>query len=432
MNYQETQDYLDSLNRLGSVPGLDSIRELLYRLGNPQDKIKFIHISGTNGKGSVNAFISEILKTAGYRTGRYISPAVLSPLEIIQMNNKKSFENISEDEFADIVSEIAVKCDEMVADGLNHPTRFEIETTVAFVFFYRNKCDFAVVECGMGGLLDATNVINTTVCSVIMPVSVDHTSFLGDTLEKIVSHKAGIIKPNTPVICAKQQSQKAYDIILEAARNNNSECVIADTDIMNVNYGEIISFDYKGLTNIHISLKGIYQPYNAVPAIECVFMLRKYGYQIEDTDIYMGLRNASWFGRFTALGNNPDFIVDGAHNPHGAQMLAECLKTYYPQGGLTFIIGIFKDKDYKKILELCMPYAKNVFVIETPENIRSMPVKTLAEFIKNNYDVCVYTYETIELSVKKALEITTKDSAVIAFGSLSHLGIIKKAYEVTL
>ena len=132
------------------------------------------------------------------------------------------------------------------------------------------------------------------------------------------------------------------------------------------------------------------------------------------------------------LGNNPDFVVDGSHNPHGAQMLFECLGTYYPQGGLTFIIGIFKDKDYQKILELCMPYAKNVFVIETPENIRSMPVKTLAEFIKNNYDVCVYTYETIELSVKKALEISAKDNAVIAFGSLSHLGIIKKAYEVTL
>lgn len=428
MNYQETQDYLDSLNRLGSVPGLDSIRELLYRLGNPQNKTKFIHISGTNGKGSANAFISEILKTAGYRTGRYISPAVLSPLEIIQMNN----ENISEEEFSDIVSEIAVKCDEIVNDGLNHPTRFEIETAAAFVFFNRNKCDFAVVECGMGGLLDATNVINTTVCSIIMPISVDHTSFLGDTLEEIVSHKAGIIKPNTPVICAKQQSQKAYDIILETARINNSECVIVNTDIMNVNYGESISFDYKELTDIHISLKGIYQPYNAIPAIECAFMLRKYGYQIKNSDIYTGLLNASWFGRFTVLGNSPDFIVDGSHNPHGAQMLSECLGTYYPQGGLTFIIGIFKDKDYKKILEYCMPYAKNVFVIETPENIRSMPVKTLAEFIKNNYDVCVYTYETIELSVKKALEITAKDNAVIAFGSLSHLGIIKKAYEVTL
>lgn len=428
MNYQETQDYLDSLNRLGSVPGLDSIRELLYRLGNPQDKTKFIHISGTNGKGSANAFISEILKTAGYRTGRYISPAVLSPLEIIQMNN----ENISQEEFSDIVSEIAVKCHEMVADGLNHPTRFEIETAAAFVFFHRNKCDLAVVECGMGGLLDATNVITTTVCSVIMPISVDHTSFLGETIEEITCHKAGIIKPGMPVICAKQQTQKVYDIICETADKNNSECVIADTDIMNVKYGESITFDYKELTDIHISLKGIYQPYNAIPAIECVFALRKRGYRIEDRDIYTGLLNASWFGRFTVLGNNPDFVVDGSHNPHGAQMLFECLGTYYPQGGLTFIIGIFKDKDYQKILELCMPYAKNVFVIETPENIRSMPVKTLAEFIKNNYDVCVYTYETIELSVKKALEITAKDSAVIAFGSLSHLGIIKKAYEVTL
>lgn len=424
MNYQQTMEYLDSLNKLGSVPGLDSIRELLCRLGNPQDKVKFIHIAGTNGKGSVSAFISSILIEEGYRIGRYNSPAVLSPLEIIKINT----DNISENKFAEIISIIRVKCEEMMVDGLAHPTRFEIETAAAFIFFTACQCDYAVVECGMGGRLDATNVINTAICSVITPISVDHTAFLGNTLSEIAEHKSGIIKNGVPVVSGIQHSEAA-DVIEGYARHNNSEYVFLGKNITNIKYNRNgICFGYKDFSDIEISLLGTYQPYNAATAIECILMLRKNGVQISDESVYNGLRNAEWFGRFTRLGMMPDFVVDGAHNPEGSYVLSECLKKYYPEGGLTFIIGVFADKDYQKILEHCILYADKVITIETPDNSRALSSKALAEFIKNNYDVCVHNYNNIDEGVQFALNNTQPDKAVIAFGSLSHLSDIKQAY----
>ncbi len=424
MNYQETMEYLDSLNKLGSVPGLDSIRELLCRLGNPQDSVKFVHIAGTNGKGSVSAFISSILIEEGYRIGRYNSPAVLSPLEIIKLNNTE----ISKEDFAKIISDIRIKCEKMTADGFSHPTRFEIETSAAFVFFAEKKCDYAVVECGMGGRLDATNVISTTICSVITPISIDHTAFLGNTLSEIAAHKSGIIKKGIPVVSGIQHA-KAAEVILRFAQNNKSECVFTEKNLSDTKYyRNKIRFSYKQFTNLEISLLGTYQPYNAATALECILMLRKNGVPISDRSVYDGLCNASWFGRFTRLGTMPDFIVDGAHNPDGAYVLSECLKEYYPEGGLTFIIGVFADKDYAKILEPCISYAAKVITIETPDNSRALSSKALAEFVKNHYDVCVHTYNNIDDGVQFALKNTQPDKGVIAFGSLSHLAAVKQAY----
>lgn len=424
MNYQETMEYLDSLNKLGSVPGLDSIRELLCRLGNPQDEVQFIHIAGTNGKGSVSAFISSILIESGYRVGRYNSPAVLSPLEIIKINT----EDISEERFAEIISGIRVKCEEMVKDGLFHPTRFEIETAAGFVFFAEENCDYAVVECGMGGKLDATNVISTTICSVITPISVDHTSFLGNSIAEITQHKAGIIKKNIPIVSAAQNDE-AEEVIRSCAINNDSEYYFVRNSVDNIRYtGSGIVFDYKDFTDVEIGLLGIYQPYNAATAIECVLRLAEQGINIDKASIYKGLLNAKWFGRFTRLGTLPDFVVDGAHNPDGAYMLSKCLEKYYPEGGLTFITGVFADKDYKGILDCCIPYASQVITIQTPQNSRALSAKALAEFIKNHYDVCVHTYNDIENAVRFAIDNTSSDRAVIAFGSLSHLANIKEAY----
>lgn len=424
MNYQETMEYLDSLNKLGSVPGLDSIRELLCRLGNPQDKIQFIHIAGTNGKGSVSAFISSILIESGYRVGRYNSPAVLSPLEIIKINT----EDIRKEQFAKIISGIRVKCEGMTGDGLLHPTRFEIETAAAFVYFAEENCDYAVVECGMGGKLDATNVINTTICSVITPISVDHTSFLGDSISEIAGHKAGIIKNAVPVVSAAQNA-KAEEVIRSYAVNNNSECYFVKDSVDNIRYtGSTIIFDYKKFKDVEIGLLGAYQPNNAVTAIECALMLDSHGINIKKSCIYRGLFKAEWFGRFTRLGTAPDFYIDGAHNRDGAYMLSKCLEAYYPEGGLTFIIGVFADKDYQGILDCCIPYASQVITIETPQNSRALSSKALAEFIKNHYDVCVHTYNDIEKAVHYAINNTSADKAVIAFGSLSHLANVKEAY----
>ena len=415
--------YLDSLNKLGSVPGLDSIRELLHRLGNPQNKIKCIHIAGTNGKGSVGAFISEILITAGYKVGRYASPAVVEPLEIIKMNNV----NINEDVFEKIVSDIAVVCNKMVEDGLLHPTRFEVETAAAFVFFAERKCDFAIVECGMGGLLDATNVVENVVCSVITSISIDHTGFLGETIEEIATQKAGIIKMNVPVVVAKGVDA-VMDVIVKTASEKNADLyVTSETSNLRFNKKNIV-FDYKGYNDIEIGLLGVYQPQNAAIALECIEVLKINGYAVSDEDIFKGFKNTGWFGRFSLLGNSPDFIVDGAHNPDGAKVLADCLSTYYPEGNLTFVVGFFADKDYKSILDLCVPYCNRIYTIETPDNPRALSSKALAEFVKNNYDVDVSSCDKIEEAVQLAINNTDESGAVVVFGSLSHLALVSQAY----
>lgn len=415
--------YLDSLNKLGSVPGLDSIRELLHRLGNPQNKVKCIHIAGTNGKGSVGAFITEILITAGYKVGRYASPAVVESLEIIKLNNT----NISEEVFEKIISEIAVVCNKMVEDGLPHPTRFEVETAAAYVFFAEENCDFSVVECGMGGLLDATNVVENVACSVITSISIDHTGFLGETIEEIATQKAGIIKVGVPVIMAKGVDS-VVDVISKTADEKEAELyMVSETSNLRFNKENIV-FDYKGYNNIEIGLLGVYQPQNAVVALECIEILRKNGYEVSDDVIYAGFKNTGWFGRFSMLGKSPDFIVDGAHNPDGAKALLDCIKTYYPEGNLTFVVGFFADKDYKGILELCMPYCGRIFTIETPDNPRALSSKALAEFIKNNYDVVVSSCDKIEEAVQLAINNTDESGAVIVFGSLSHLAMASQAY----
>lgn len=413
--------YLDSLNGLYCVPGLDSIRELLYRLGNPQDCVKYIHIAGTNGKGSVGSYITEVLITQGYSVGRYVSPAVLNPLEIIQFNKTP----IEEDVFDEIIDKIHRICDEMVEDGLRQPTRFEVETAAAYIFFADKRCDFAVIECGMGGLLDATNVI-VPKCSVITSISVDHTSFLGDSITEITSHKAGIIKNNVPVVSAIQ-NEDAMSVIKVKAIELSSELTIA-SEICNVRpTKDGIYFDYKEYKDLCTSILGTYQPMNAALAIECILCLKRQGYYFSDENVYAGILKANWFGRFTKLGSNPDFWIDGAHNADGGKALLECLKTYYPNEKLTFIVGFLADKDYKSILDLCMPFCKRFIAIETPDNPRALSSKALAEFVKNNYDVGVVDFDSINDAVANALSY--KDSAIIVFGSLSHLAMVKEAYD---
>lgn len=429
MDYIETCKYLKSLDCLGSVPGLDSIAKLLVQLGNPQNNTKFVHISGTNGKGSVGAFVTSVLVEAGFCAGRYLSPAVKEPLEIIQYNN----ENILPEEFAAIVSRLKTACDSMLRDGLAHPTRFELETAAAFVFFAEKKCDIAVVECGMGGLLDATNIIENTLCAVITQISLEHTAFLGNTAEEIARHKAGIIKRGARVVYAAGDASVNNVIESKAAEYG---CPVTAVEREKVQWrfsgdGGLV-LDYQNYHEAAIGLRGIYQTGNAALALECAESLKAQGYGIPDEAVYRGLAKARWFGRFERLGEKPDFIIDGAHNPAGAAALAESLRAYYPDGGLTFIIGVFADKDYPKILEYVMPMASRVFTVSTPDNPRALSSKTLAEYIKKYYDVVdvsVTECASVGEAVTDALEQTEASGAVIAFGSLSHLSLIEEEYR---
>lgn len=418
MNYKEARVYLDEVSKYGSVLGLESMRELLRRLGDPQNELKFIHISGTNGKGSVLAYLSTILSGAGYRTGRYISPTLFSYRERIQVDG----EYIEKESLACHVTAIAAAAEDMQKAGLPSPTVFEIETALAFLYFKEKRCDIVTLEVGCGGLLDATNVITTTLMEVIASISMDHTDLLGDTLAKIAAQKAGIIKPDTMVVSAQQKSEAAQVIEDTCKEQHCTLQMVDESKISNVHYGaEGQTFSYKEWENVAISLAGSYQLKNAALALEGVEALRKLGYALSDQQVREGLLHTAWRGRFTTLRRDPTVIIDGAHNPAAALELKESLERYFPGKTLYFVMGMFKDKDYAQVIDLTAPLARHIITVETPGNPRAMPARELAEAV-GKVNPSVEWADSVAHGVEKALAMAGKEDAVIVFGSLSFLG----------
>lgn len=418
MNYKEARVYLDEVSKYGSVLGLESMRELLRRLGDPQNELKFIHISGTNGKGSVLAYLSTILTGAGYRTGRYISPTLFSYRERIQVDG----EYIEKESLARHVTAIAAAAEEMQKAGLPSPTVFEMETALAFLYFKEKRCDIVTLEVGCGGLLDATNVITTTLMEVIASISMDHTDLLGDTLAKIAAQKAGIIKPDTMVVSAQQKSEAAQVIEDTCKEQHCTLQMVDESKISNVHYGaEGQTFSYKTWENVAISLAGSYQIKNAALALEGVEALRKLGYALSNQQVREGLLHTAWRGRFTTLRRDPTVIIDGAHNPAAALELKESLERYFPGKTLYFVMGMFKDKDYAQVIDLTAPLARHIITVETPGNPRAMPARELAEAV-GKVNPSVEWADSVAHGVEKALAMAGKEDAVIVFGSLSFLG----------
>ena len=418
MNYKEARVYLDEVSKYGSVLGLESMRELLRRLGDPQNELKFIHISGTNGKGSVLAYLSTILSGAGYRTGRYISPTLFSYRERIQVDG----EYIEKESLACHVTAIAAAAEDMQKAGLPSPTVFEIETALAFLYFKEKRCDIVTLEVGCGGLLDATNVITTTLMEVIASISMDHTDLLGDTLAKIAAQKAGIIKPDTMVVSAQLKSEAAQVIEDTCKEQHCTLQMVDESKISNVHYGaEGQTFSYKTWENVAISLAGSYQIKNAALALEGVEALRKLGYALSDQQVREGLLHTAWRGRFTTLRRDPTVIIDGAHNPAAALELKESLERYFPGKTLYFVMGMFKDKDYAQVIDLTAPLARHIITVETPGNPRAMPARELAEAV-GKVNPSVEWADSVAHGVEKALAMAGKEDAVIVFGSLSFLG----------
>lgn len=409
---------MDEVSKYGSVLGLESMRELLHRLGDPQNELKFIHISGTNGKGSVLAYLSTILSGAGYRTGRYISPTLFSYRERIQVDG----EYIEKESLACHVTAIAAAAEDMQKAGLPSPTVFEIETALAFLYFKEKRCDIVTLEVGCGGLLDATNVITTTLMEVIASISMDHTDLLGDTLAKIAAQKAGIIKPDTMVVSAQQKSEAAQVIEDTCKEQHCTLQMVDESKISNVHYGaEGQTFSYKTWENVAISLAGSYQIKNAALALEGVEALRKLGYALSDQQVREGLLHTAWRGRFTTLRRDPTVIIDGAHNPAAALELKESLERYFPGKTLYFVMGMFKDKDYAQVIDLTAPLARHIITVETPGNPRAMPARELAEAV-GKVNPSVEWADSVAHGVEKALAMAGKEDAVIVFGSLSFLG----------
>ena len=418
MNYEEAREYLDQVSKGGSVLGLDNMRELLKRLENPQDGLKFVHISGTNGKGSVLAYVSTVFKEAGYRTGRYISPTLFSYREKIQVN--ESF--IGREDLAHLTEEVKKAAEEMQNSGKGFPTIFEIETALAFLYFAEQKCDIVILETGLGGALDATNVIKTSVMEVITSISMDHMEFLGDTLGKIALQKAGIIKPHTSVVSAVQDME-AMEVIRDVCRKK--ECVFDTVDqeqIKDISYGyEGQSFSYKDWKNIKISLMGSYQIKNAALALEAIEALRKLGYELNDKAVYQGMKTAVWKGRFTVISKEPFIIMDGAHNQAAAEELVRSLKLYYPGKKFYYIFGMFRDKDYHQVIRLTAPLAEHIVTVETPENPRALPAEELKKAVAE-VNPSVEAAGSLRMAVNRVMEQIDKDAVIVIFGSLSFLG----------
>lgn len=425
MDYREARVYLENAAKYGSVLGLDNMRELLCRLGNPQDDLKFIHISGTNGKGSVLAYLSTVLKESGYRVGRYISPTLFSYRERIQVNE----EYIEKEALARLTTRIAKAVERMQEEGKTHPTVFEIETALGFLYFREKACDLVVLETGLGGLEDATNVVKTTVMEVITSISMDHMGILGNTLAEIAANKAGIIKPQTAVVSVRQHPE-AMEVIETVCRWEECRLFVADTGQASaIRYGwETQSFHYKEYENLKIFLGGAYQIENAALAVEAVRTLNKLGYSIMEEQLRRGLEKTRWRGRFTVLSKEPVFIIDGAHNRDAAKTLRKSLELYFTNRRLFYIMGVFKDKEYQEIVKITVPLSEHVITIETPGNDRALPAEELLKEVKK-YQPSSEKAESIAEAVKKSLKMADKEDVILAFGSLSFLGEVTKALD---
>ena len=425
MNYEEARVYLDNVAKYGSVLGLDAMRELLRRLGNPEKGLKIVHIAGTNGKGSVLAFLSTVLTESGYRVGRYISPTLFSYRERIQVDG----EYIEKEPLARLVTRIREASEAMDRDGLRTPTAFEIETALGLLYFAEKKCDVVVLETGMGGRDDATNAIAEVMMEIFASISLDHLGVLGNDLTEIAECKADIIRKNSLVISAFQK-EEAAEVLKRTAAERNAKLVTVDPgQISDVKYGyEEQSFSYGAEKNIRIHLAGAYQIENAALAAEAVQGLRSLGFRISDEAFRSGMEKTVWRGRFTCIHKEPLVIMDGAHNEDAAKKLAASIETYFPGRKISYIMGVFKDKEYEKVIRITAPYAAKVTAVETPGNPRALPKEELKK-VWETFGVPVTTADTIAEAVKENITSAEKEEIIVVFGSLSFLGEAEKAVK---
>ena len=418
MNYKQAMEYVESLQVLGSVPGLENIINLCEKLGNPQDDLQFIHIAGTNGKGSVSAYLSSVLGSAGYKVGSYNSPTIRDYRERICVNGRM----ISQRAFCELLEQVKEACDVLREEGKGHPTPFEVETALGFLYFKEKKCDYVILECGMGGKLDATNLVKNTIVAVFAPIGMDHMGFLGETIKEIAGQKAGIIKPGCHVVSA-QQREEATRVLEQVSRKQQVEIDFVQTeDASKIRYGlEKQSFVYQEKQTIEIALAGQYQIENALLSLKVIDVLRAEGVSIPERAVEKGFSSARWSGRFEVLGRKPYFIVDGAHNEDGARKLAQSIRFYFTNKKIIYIMGILKDKEYDKIISLTAPFATHIITVKTPDNPRAMDAYELAQAAMAHHG-SVTAAGSLEEAVEMSYLLADKDSVILSFGSLSYLG----------
>lgn len=449
---EEIEGFLKKAGSFGIVPGLSNMEHLMEELGNPQEELSIVHIAGTNGKGSVGAMLDALLREAGFFVGRYSSPAVFSVEEQYQIDGKP----IEEEERFRLLGQLSDACLRIEEKGLAHPTLFEVETAAAFLWFYQKKCQIVLLETGLGGRLDATNIIRKPLCSVITSVSMDHMKFLGNTLREIAGEKAGIIKAGCPVVTARQEPE-ALAVIKDVCKKKHSKLYDTEEVPANLRYeGETLVFDWNGYSHLELSLLGACQPENAVCALLTLDCLRESflsgGTAFSKECIRRGLKGARWPGRFEIVSRKPLMVLDGAHNEDAAKKLRETLELGFTNRKIIYIIGVLADKEHDKMLRCLLPLAHSVYTV-TPDSPRALSGEALCREA-SRYHQRVTCAPTLEKALVWALETARqteespkekpeeragrntgspgqegKQPLILAFGSLSWLGGMKREME---
>ena len=417
MTYNEAIEWMDSRHWSGTGKGIVRSQELLERLGNPQDKLKFVHVAGTNGKGSVCACLSKILTAAGYQVGLFVSPHLKRFNDRIYFNGIE----IGDEDFARLASWIRTQAETME----DAPTVFEIMTAMGMLYFAEKQCDLVMLEVGMGGRLDSTNVIRTPEAAVITSIGLDHTKELGDTLEKIAGEKGGIIKTGGTVVVdgSNTSVMSVFEkICQEKGASLVKSCPEQIQNVVLSPVGEV--FDYKDLKELPLSLTGVYQMNNAAVVIETVRVLEQKGYRIDETALRKGLSEVYWPGRFERLHEQPTFLVDGSHNPDGIRALLKSLRSYFPDKKIRFLLGILSTKDVSTMLQLIEPLAEEIGVIMPPSE-KAMDNERMAQQISRECAVRTTAFDSIEEGVRSMIENAEKEDVICATGSLYSIEEIR-------
>lgn len=420
MNAEQAIAYIHSVCWKGSIPGLGRTQELLEKMGNPEKKLKFVHIAGTNGKGSTAAMTASILSKAGYRTGLYTSPYIYRFHERIQVDGVE----ISDEDLTEITEYVKPLADSMAQS----PTEFELVCCIAFEYFYRKKCDIVVLEVGMGGAWDATNVIEVPEVAVITNIGLDHTEYLGDTVEKIAETKSGIFKPHGHAVVYR--STPSVEAVYERV------CAERDVSLRKADFEGLVLkahtlegqvFDCGSRKNLVLPLLGDHQLHNASVVLSIADTLIGEGWNISEQNIYDGIRDVRWPGRFDIVCRKPLFIIDGGHNPQCIEALVKNIRDYLAGKKVTALTGVLADKDYADMYKPVMPLVDR-FVCITPPNPRKLEAEQLARYLRQA-GAQAQASESILDGVKKAMELAGEDGVVLCFGSLYSIGGIRDALK---
>ena len=418
MDYREALQYIDGVSWLGSRPGLERVAALLHRLGDPQEKLRFVHIAGTNGKGSCAAMTASVLRAAGYRTGLFTSPYLFRFNERMQING----EPIGDEELAALVTQIRPIADAME----DHPTEFELMTAVALLWYLRERCEIVVLEVGLGGRLDATNVIGAPEAAVIMNIGLDHTAVLGDTVEQIAAEKAGIVKPGCAV-ALYPQTPEAEAVVRERCEAVGASLRVADLTQLQGEFDSLEGqvFRYRG-ASYAIPLLGEQQLRNAAVVLEVAEILREKGWKLPHEAVEHGLYAVSWPARFELLRAEPPFVVDGGHNPQCAMTVAESLLRYFPDRRRVLLVGVLADKDYEGLFDI-LDVAADAYFCVTPASARALPADRLAAFL-SRYGKPVTVCPDIPAGVEAASAAAGEDGVACAVGSLYMAGAVRACF----